>query len=379
MSQIVVLGGGFGGIVAATKLRKRLGREHKVVLIDKSREHLFTPSLLWLVTGEREPERIRRDLNVISKKGVEYINAEVLRIETTAKKVVTSAGETTYDYLIISLGAELAKDAIPGQKEGINFYCLKGAELLRDELKRFESGKIAVVIASTPFKCPAAPYEAALLFDDYLTRKGIRNKAEIAIHTPETLPMPVAGPVLGTAVKELVESRGITFNPRIKVVSLENKEITLETGERYRADLIALVPPHKAPACVKDSGLTNETGWIPVDGRTMKTHFDGVHAIGDITANRLPSGMMLPKAGVFAHFQAEVVANNIVAEINKTGSTKEFDGHGYCFLEMGHGMAGFASGDFYADPKPVVNLKNPGRLWHWGKVAFEKWWMWRWF
>lgn len=379
MSQIVVLGGGFGGVVAATELRKRLGKEHKIIVIDKKQEHLFTPSLLWLIVDERKPEKIQRSLNVLNKKGIEYLNAEVQKIDAARKTVFTSVGETNYDYLIISLGAEIVRDIIPGYRDGINFYCLKGAAVLRDELKRFEGGKVAVVVASTPFKCPAAPYEAAMLIDAYLAKRGIRGKTDIAIYTPEALPMPVGGPVLGEAVKKLIEKRGISFNPQKKLVSMGNREILFEGGDKFKADLIAWVPPHKAPAVVRDCGLANETGWIPVDGKTLKTKFDGVYAIGDITANKLPSGMMLPKAGVFAHGQAEVVANNIAVEINKAGKLREFDGQGSCFLELGHGYAGFASGNFYADPKPVVTLKNPGKMWHWGKVAFEKWWLWKWF
>lgn len=379
MAQIVVLGGGFGGVVAATELRKNLGNEHKVILIDKSREHLFTPSLLWLVLDERKPENVQRDLGVLNKKGIEYVNAEVQKIDPSNKTVITSAGETIYDYLVISLGADLAKDVIPGQKEAINFYCLKGAEVLRDELKRFDGGKVAVVVASTPFKCPAAPYEAALLIDAYLTRKGTRSRSEVSIYTPETLPMPVAGPEVGNHVKSLIESRGISFHPQRKLLSIADKELTFENGEKVKADLIPLVPPHVPPNVIRESGLLGETGWIPVDGKTMKTKYENVYAIGDITANKLPSGMMLPKAGVFAHGQAEVVAHNIAVEINKSGELREFNGHGSCFLEMGHGKAGFASGNFYADPKPDVNLKNPGRMWHWGKIAFEKWWMWKWF
>ncbi|MEK6726018.1 MAG: FAD/NAD(P)-binding oxidoreductase [Deltaproteobacteria bacterium] len=379
MSRIVVLGGGFGGVVAATELRKRLGKEHKIIVIDKKQDHLFTPSLLWLIVDERKPEKIQRSLNVLNKKGIEYLNADIQRIDPVKKTVFTSAGETNYDYLIISLGAEIIRDIIPGYRDGINFYCLKGAEVLRDELTRFEGGKVAVVIASTPFKCPAAPYEAAFLIDAYLTKKGIRGKTDIAIYTPETLPMPVAGPVLGDAVKKLIEKRGISFNPQKKLVSMESRELSFEGGEKFKADLIAWVPPHRAPAVARDCGLANETGWIPVDGKTMKTKFEGVYAIGDITANKLPSGMMLPKAGVFAHGQAEVVSNNIAVEINKDGELKEFDGQGSCFLELGHDIAGFASGNFYADPKPVVILKNPGKMWHWGKVAFEKWWLWKWF
>ncbi|MBI5287173.1 MAG: NAD(P)/FAD-dependent oxidoreductase [Deltaproteobacteria bacterium] len=379
MAQIVVLGGGFGGIVAATGIRKKLGNEHKIILVDKAKEHIFSPSLLWLILGKREPERIQRDLGLLREKGIEYINAEVQRIDPSRRVVITSTGNIDYDYLIISLGAELAQETIPGYKEGYNFYCLNGAMLLRDELKGFTGGRVAVVISSTPFKCPAAPYEAALLIDSYLSKGGIRGKTGISIYTPEALPMPTAGPEMGNVVKGMVEGRGIAFNPEKRLKSIEDKELIFEGGERVKADLIALVPPHRAPAAVRESGLTNETGWIPIDGRTMKTRFEGVYAIGDVTANRLPSGMMLPKAGVFAHYQAEVVAHNLVVEINGKGSLMEFDGRGYCFLEMGHGMAGFASGDFYAEPKLVVNLRRPGRIWHWGKVAFERWWMWRWF
>lgn len=379
MANIVVLGGGFGGIVAATELRKKLGKEHRVIVIDKKKEHLFTPSLLWLIVDERKPEKIQRSLDVLNKKGIEYVNAEVQRIDPSGKTVTLSTGEMSCDYLIISLGAEIVRDIIPGYRDGINFYCVKGAEVLRDELKRFEGGKLAVVIGSTPFKCPAAPYEAALLIDAYLAERGIREKTEMALYTPEVLPMPVGGPVLGSAVKELIEKRGISFNPQKKLVSMENRDLVFEDGEKFKADLIAWVPIHRAPAVVKDSGLTNETGWVPIDGKTMKTKFEGVYAIGDITINKLPSGMLLPKAGVFAHAQAEVVANNIAVEINKTGELREFDGHGSCFLEMGHGMAAFASGNFYAEPKPVVTLNKPGKTWHWGKVAFEKWWLWKWF
>lgn len=382
MAQIVVLGGGFGGIVAASELRKKIGREHKIVLVDKADVHIYNPSLLSVVFGEREPEKIKRELAVLNKKGIEYVNAEVLKIDPAKKTVTTSVGNFDYDYLVISLGAELAREKIHGFKdfkESYNFYCIKGAAALRNGLKDFHGGRVAIAISSTPFKCPAAPYELALLLDAYFSDKLIRKATEIAVYTPEPYPMPSTGPEVGNAVREMIEKRGISFNPGKKLKSFGNKELIFEDGSKAQADLIPWVPPHKAPNAVIDSGLTNGSGWIPIDGKTMKTKFDGIYAIGDITANKLSSGITLPKAGVFAHFQGEVVAHNIAVEINKTGGSKEFDGKGYCFLEMGHGIAGFASGNFYAEPKPVVNLKNPGRIWHWGKVAFEKWWLWKWF
>jgi sulfide:quinone oxidoreductase len=130
---------------------------------------------------------------------------------------------------------------------------------------------------------------------------------------------------------------------------------------------------------VKDSGLVAESGWIPVDARTLKTRYEGVYAVGDITTIMLPFGKPLPKAGVFAHYEAEAVAKNIAAELEGSKATHAFNGHGYCFLEMGKGHAGFASGDFYAIPEPWVKMSRPGVHWHWGKVLFEKWWLRHWF
>ncbi|MFY9269536.1 MAG: FAD/NAD(P)-binding oxidoreductase [Candidatus Manganitrophaceae bacterium] len=193
--------------------------------------------------------------------------------------------------------------------------------------------------------------------------------------------MPVAGPVVGNAVKEMVEEREIAFHPMMKIASVEwsIRELHFENGQRTRYDLLVAIPPHRAPQVVKDSGLAGESGWIPVDSSTLKTRYEGIYAIGDITSVLLPVGKPLPKAGVFAHHQAETVAKNIAAEIAGGNASESFDGHGYCFLEMGAGRAGFAGGNFYALPEPQIKLRKPGYHWHWGKVLFERWWLSHWF
>jgi len=179
----------------------------------------------------------------------------------------------------------------------------------------------------------------------------------------------------------MVEERGIGFHPLMKVLSVQGdtKEIIFENGQRVGYDLLIAIPPHRAPQVAKDSGLVGESGWIPVDAKTLKTHYDRVYAIGDITTIMLPIGKPLPKAGVFAHYEAEVVARNIAAEIEGSTPSHLFDGRGYCFLEMGAGRAGFASGNFYATPEPQVWIRRPGYHWHWGKVLFERWWLSHWF
>lgn len=166
----------------------------------------------------------------------------------------------------------------------------------------------------------------------------------------------------------------MAFHPGTKIASINapSKELVFEGGQRVPYDLLGTVPPHRVPRVVKEAGLSGETGWIPVDARTFKTQSEGVYAIGDNTTILLSAGKPLPKAGVFAHYQAEVVAKNIAAEIEGSRPSHLFNGRGYCFLEMGGGRAGFASGEFFAIPEPQMALRRPAFYWHWGKVLFER-------
>ena len=381
MKQILILGGGMGGLVVANELRKKLGKEHRITLIDKNNKHIFYPSLLWLLEGKKKVEKIQKPLNLLRKKGINFINEEILEIEPEKKIVRTTKNKINYDYLIISLGAEFAPEKVKGLSDGgYNLYQLSEVERLKEDLRKFSKGKIAIVISSLPFKCPAAPYEAALLLDYYFKKKGIRNDINLQIFTPETLPMPIAGQKIGNAIKQILEERGIIFNPEKKINSIDrkNKNIIFEDNQKVQYDMLIYVPPHKAQKVVKDSRLTNETGWIPVDPKTLKTNQKNIYAIGDITSIKLPDGKMLPKAGVFAHYQAEVVANNIASEIMSRNAFKEFNGGGLCFLEIGFGKAGFAIGNFYAE-KREIKMKKPSHVWHLGKILFEKYWFWKFF
>jgi sulfide:quinone oxidoreductase len=379
---VLILGGGIGGQVAANVLRKSLSRDHRVILVDRRREFVFSPSLLWVMVGQRRVDQISRPLELLSKKGIEVLQAEVTRIDPGKKTVVAGEQTLSYDDLIISLGADLAPESVPGLKEEAHiFYEPSGAQGLLEAARTFLGGRVALLVAATPFKCPAAPYEAAMLLDDYFKKKGLQKKCEIAIYTPEPLPMPVAGPAVGNAVRRMIEERGVAFHPGMKIASINapSKELVFEGGQRARYDLLVAVPPHRVPRVVKEAGLTGESGWIPVDARTLKTQYEGIYAIGDNTTILLPAGKPLPKAGVFAHDQAEVVAKNIAAEIEGSRPSHLFNGRGYCFLEMGDGRAGFASGEFFATPEPRMALRRPAFYWHWGKILFERWWLRHWF
>lgn len=375
---ILILGGGVGGIATANALRERLGPEHRVVVVDKRAEYVFTPSLLWVMVGWRQPKQITKGLHRLVRPGVEVAVAEGLEIDLEGQQVKTSTGDMAYDYLVIATGASLAAELMPGFSEAAYTpYDLDGATKLWSALQRFDGGRVAVLVTAMPYKCPAAPYETALLLDDYLRQKGIRDRCEVEVFTPEVLPMGVAGPAMGRAVVAMLETKGIRFNPQLRPshIDVERKELIFSNREPTPFDLLAGVPPHTPPRVVKESPLSNEAGWVPVDKRTLQTSYENVYAIGDVTSITLANGMSLPKAGVFADGQALTVARRIADEIRGVGAQAEFDGVGFCWIETGGGLAGFASGEFYAEPNPVVPLPRSGRTWHWGKVLFEKYWL----
>ena len=381
---VVILGGGIGGIITANDLRRKLPGEHRVVLVERNAEHAFEPSFLWLMTGDRRPRQVRRPLVQLLRAGVELVHGTAEGLDLNAQRVVTSTGNISYDYLVLALGAELAPETVPGLAEGAEtFYTFDGASRLRDALARFSGGRVAVVVAAMPYKCPGAPHEGAMLIANSLRKRGLSGRSEVHLFTPESQPMPVAGPQLGEAVEQMLQSKGIRFHglQTLKAVDTQTRTATFQQGEAFSYDLLVAIPPHRPPGLLRDAGITNPAGWVAVNARTLGTEHERVFAIGDVTAIPIPGRwkpdvpLMLPKAGVFAHAQAEVVAARIAAEISGGRSQKEFWGEGYCMLEAGEDLAGMAYGNFFAQPAPQVNLREIGRAWHIGKVLFEKWWL----
>ena len=375
---ILILGGGVGGIVTANALRESLASEHRIVVVDKRAEYIFTPSLLWVMTGWRQPDQITKDLRHMLQFGIEVVQAEVEEIDPERAIVRANGDDLAYDYLVVTLGADLAPEVMPGYVEtAYNFFDLEGTTKLWSALQRFEGGRVAVLVSAMPFKCPAAPYEAAMLIEDVLRRRGIRDRCQVRVFTPEPQPMLVAGPDMGVSVVGMLATKNIGFHPNLSLDHIDAVRQTLvfKNGRQESFDLLAAVPPHRPPTVVKESSLANEAGWVTVDKHTLQTHFENIYAIGDVTAIILNNGLPLPKAGTFAHAEAEAVAARIIAEIGGSVPQAEFDGVGYCWIEAGSGSAGFASGQFYAEPNPVVGQPRSGRLWHWGKVMFESYWM----
>lgn len=379
---VLILGAGVGGLVAARRLRRSLPARHRVILVEREERYVFQPSLLWLMTGDRTEASISRPVGSLARHGIEVVRGEIEEIDPTRRTVRVAGTTIAADYIIVSLGASLVPEKVPGlDQAGVTFYTSAGARAVASALSSFEGGRIALLTAAPAYKCPAAPYEAAMLVEAFLRKRGLRSKTEIEFYAAEPGPMGVAGPEVSAAVRGMVERKGINYHPQhqIESVDAERRTLSFANGLRAPFDLLIHVPPHGAPQVVRDAGLVGDAGWIPVDRHRLSTTFERVLAIGDVATIPLSLGKPLPKAGVFAHAQAEVVARNVSNEILGRAQVASFDGRGDCFVETGDGRAGFGGGNFFAEPAPTVTLRDPSRGWHLAKIAFEKAWLWRWF
>lgn len=384
-STTLILGGGFGGIVAANTLRTALHREHRIVLIDRSPTFRVGATKTWIVVdhpGSRQMD-YRRDK--LRESGIELIEDTVARIDPKSREIQLKAGGTLRgDAVIVALGADYDLGAVPGLVETAQtFYTVEGAIRLRDALADFKGGKIVFLTPRTPFKCPPAPYEGAMMIHDLLKRKGSLTNSQLKLITAEGAPMATAGPEMGRFVVSLLEERGIAFVPSKKTVRVDPgaKRIVFEDGEEA-FDLLIATPPHVAPAVVREAGLTGPSGWIPVDSKTLEVAgFEGVYAIGDVTVLTLPGRfkpdvpLVMPKAGVAAEAQGRVVAARIAAKLLGSKTEAVFDGKAFCFLETGDMHAVKGNGDFFAMPHPVMEKAVPDMRQYEGKKEWARGWV----
>ncbi len=382
---VVVLGAGVGGLSTASRLRELLANEDRLILVDRSFEGVLGLSLLWVLRGWRSAEEVLVHPSKDVLPGIEMVTAEAEAIDVDRRVVTTNAGELSYDALVVALGAAINPGRVPGLEEALDtgvaseFYSLEGATDLHARLEDLKTGRLVFVVAGVPFKCPAAPFEAAFLAADLLRSGGAGNEVTIDVFTPDPLPMPVAGPVVGNALVEMLRSHDIGFHPNKTVarIDADSQEVIFADGSSEKFDLLAVVPPHEAPPAVTSTGL-GPAGWLPVDARTLATKADGVWGLGDATVITLPNGKPLPKAAVFAEGEAEVVAAGVARYLGRDAPETSFAGEGACYVEVGEGRAAKGAGNFLDPPAPAVTLQPPSEAFHQEKVDQEADWLTRW-
>src|SRR5688572_8408911 len=243
--RILILGAGFGGLAAATELRKSLEPDHRGIVVDRKKSFMMGLVKLWILEGSRRLEESQTPLDGLNAKGIEYLNDEVTRIDSASNRVqAKDHGWIEYDYLIVALGAELVPDRIAGFVErGYNLYDAQQVPKLRDRLLELKRGRVAVAIMGMPYKCPPAPYEASMIIDSVLSGQGTRSSVEIDVYSPATVALPVAGPQVSANVVDMISRRGIRFNPSHKLKSVSDR-LEFESGNKADYDVLVGIPPH---------------------------------------------------------------------------------------------------------------------------------------
>lgn len=314
MGTVVIIGGGTAGAPAARSLKKGLGPEHRVVLIEKE-EMLANLAVLPLyAVGKKNKGQFLRRRSLLGRQGVELIAGEVLQIDPDRKRVCTGREEIAYDLLLVAAGVELDRNRPPGMAEaGLDLQSLEGVEKLRQALPHFPGGDIAIVVASKNIKCPGAPYEYALLLEDWFYRRGRSRDVSITVYTPEKAPLLLFGEKASGAMAGLLLNRNIRLHPQAQVRRIDpaGKEIFLEK-ESFPYDLLLYYAAAAPPPFIRESKLGGEEGWLKVDRHTMALEeAEDIFAIGDVAGVATPSGEALPKMGAVAHLQSLVAAGNM--------------------------------------------------------------------
>jgi sulfide:quinone oxidoreductase len=365
-ARVVVLGGGVGGTLTANLLSKGLRHDTRVTVIDPTGRHVYQPGFLYAAFGRAQSRWLSRDERTLLRSDVELVVEEAERIDPDEGTVRLAGGGGTlpFDYLVLATGARLVPEQVPGLVEGAHhFYSLQGASRLYRALREFKGGRILVGIAGIPYKCPPAPVEFTFMLEEYLRRRGLRDKSQITLLSPLNRAFTIES--ASKVVQPILERRGVHISTFFNVEEVDPSAgmVTSLEGEKAEYDLLVLVPPHRGQRVIEESGLGDPGGWIPTDRATLQHEgHERIFALGDAT--NLP----ISKSGSTAHFEAPVVASRIASLIRGTAPRAAYRGRVMCFLETGGGKATALRFDYEHPPVPP----QPNRFWHAAKWLFNR-------
>jgi sulfide:quinone oxidoreductase len=383
MKKILILGAGTAGTIMANKLRKVLDRDDwSITVVDKEKTHYYQPGFLFIPFGIYNRNDVIKAKSDFFPVGVQVIYQEIDKVEAATNKVHLTDGKVLdYDFLIIASGAHIKPDETPGMKESLwrkqifDFYTLEGAMALHEHFKGWQGGKLVMAITEMPFKCPVAPIEFVCLAEAYFSQRGMRDKVEISLVTP--LAGAFTKPVATKMLSELLKEKNINIIPDfyIEHIDNENKKLVSYDEKEVPFDVLTIVPMNKGADFVGRSGLGDDMNFIPVDKHTLQhQQYPNLFVIGDAAA--LPTS----KAGSVAHFEAEVLTENILQAIEGRPLSARFDGHSNCYIETGYGKGALIDFNYDTEPLPGTFplpgigpfglLKNT-RINHYGKLMFR--------
>ena len=383
MRQLLVLGAGTAGTMVVNKLRRRLGDDWRITVVEQSGTHYYQPGYLFIPFGTYTPRQVTRPTASLIHKGIDLVRGEVDRVLPEEHAVLLADGRRlSYDQLVIATGTTPRPDQTPGMLDGgewhrsiHDFFTFEGAQALSTALQRFEGGKVLVHVVEMPIKCPVAPLEFAFLADAYFRERGIRDAVELTYVTPlsAAFTKPVSSRRLGNVLER--KQIGLETDFVVESVDADNRALVSYDERRIPFDLLVTIPLNMGADFVARSGIGDELNYVPVDKHTMQsTTWPDVFALGD--ASDIPAS----KAGSVAHFSVEVFVDNFVQHVAGRPMTGSFDGHANCYVESGHGKAMLI--DFNYDTEPLTgtypvphlgpfHLLEETRANHLGKLAFR--------
>lgn len=363
--EVVVLGGGVGGTVAANLLSKQAKGKVHVTLVDSTGVHVYQPGFLYVALGLEKPSHLQRPEQSLLRKDITLVVDAATHVDVAAKQIHLASGRIlTYDFLLLATGSRALMQEVPGASQAHDFYTLDGAQRLFQALRDFQAGSIVIGVAGIPYKCQPAPVEFAFLLDDYLRQRGIRSQTQVHLLSPLNRAFTIEA--TSKLVQPILQVRGIFLTGFFNVETVDpiNHTVSSLEGETIPYDLLVLVPPHRGAQVIIDSALGDERGWVPVNKNTLQhTSYPTIWAIGDTT------DIPISKSGSVAHYEASVAAAAILAAASGLPAPAHtYDGKVMCFLETGQHEATTIRFDY--DHPPVS--PSPARRWHWAKTLFNK-------
>jgi len=370
MANVLILGGGFAGVVAAGSLAQQLGKEHQITVISRSRRFVFYPAMVRVAFGQSEPDDVSFDLReAMLDRRVRFIEGEVARIDVEGRRVILAHGDLSgalnYDYLLLALGRRLATERVTGFFEHAHeLLTMRGALKFGEAIRSFRDGH--VLIGQCPgARLPVPVYEAAFALSSLLDERGERAKSKITIISPDPPGLQFSDGNVARALRRALDEHAIDYLPDFPIAKITPGAVSTSNGDVLNFDLLMLVPPFRGPGPIAGPGLTDDEGYIAVDGLMRAQGVERIYAAGDCV--NLPG----PKLGHMAEQQAEVAAENLAAEVNGQAPAAQYDHELMLVIDEGGRETIFMHQDLWRDEPATV---RQGRFWSWAKHVHERYW-----
>jgi NADH dehydrogenase FAD-containing subunit len=370
MAKVLILGGGFGGVVAAERLAEQLSDEHQITLVSRSRNFVFYPALVKVAFGRCEAKDVSFDLrHAMLDRRVNFIEAEVARIDPHERKVAIAHGEIegniSYDYLIFALGRRLATERITGFYEHAHHLLnLDKALKFGNAISNFHHGR-AVIGQCAGTRLPVPVYETAFALARLLKERGERDLVRITVVSPGEFASEFEDRDAAIALENAFAAHEIEFLPNFPIETVTQDSVSTRSGQAINHDLLMLLPPFRGSSAASYLGLTNDEGYINVDWTMRVTGHNRIYAVGDCV------NFNGPKMGHMATRQGEVAAINLAAEIEGHDPVSHYSHELKLVIDEAGNDSIYLQKDIWKESPATIKR---GRFWSWAKRAQKEYW-----